>query len=350
MIAGRKPHEGEGSMTIRTGIGLAALAGALVLAAPVGAQLLAGEKAAVITAIDGVIAKGAKWQLAWTGPMTADGMTGTPDGALLFAQEQSNAIWKLWPDGKAWVQWPYVEGAGAVSIDAQGRVIAIERTCTDPGLKLPNCAEATRVTQLAPERKVIADKFPDGKPLGRLNDVAADGLGGAWYTQGGLYHAAADGKVSVVAEGGGLFTNGLAVSPDNKTLYVTNRTKIVAFDVGADGATSNRRDFATLDKEPQGSFGGDGMAVDSEGRVYVTGGAGIYVFDKAGKALGIIPTPRAAITLAFSGPGRQTLYAGMMGAATPDGKAWETPQGVRNVAMTIYKVKMLAAGPKDRPK
>jgi len=337
-------------MTIRTRIAAAALASVLVLAVPTSAKPLPGEKEAVITAIPGVVAAGAKWEMAWSGPMTADGMTGTPDGALLFAQEQSNAVWKLWPDGKSFVQWPYVEGAGAVSIDAAGRVIAIERTCTDPGLKLPNCAEATRVTQLAPEHKVIADKFPDGKTLGRLNDVAADGLGGAWYTQGGLYHAAADGKVTVVAEGGGMFTNGLVLSPDGKTLYVTNRTKIVAFDVGADGATSNRRDFATLDKEPQGSFGGDGMAVDSEARVYVTGGAGIYVFDKSGKELGVIPTPRAAITLAFSGPNKQTLYAGMMGAVTPEGKAWETPQGVRNVAMTIYKVKTISSGPKNRPK
>lgn len=327
----------------------ATIALALALAAPALAQLPAGEKAADVTAIPGIVAAGARWQQVWSGPMTADGMTGTTDGALLFAQEQSNSVRKLWPNGKEWVQWPYVYGAGAVSIDAAGRVFAVERTCTDPGLKLPACSDATRVTQLAPERKVIADKFADGKPLGRLNDVFADGHGGAYFTQTGLYHAAADGTVSVVADGEGLFTNGLVLSPDGKTLYVTNRTKIVAFDVAADGSTSNRRDFATLDKE-NGGFGGDGMAVDSEARVYVTGAAGIYVFDKGGRQLGVIPTPRQAITLAFSGPGKRELYAGMMGAVTPEDTAWTTPQGVRNVAMTVYKLPTLSTGYQGRPK
>ena len=119
---------------------------------------------------------------------------------------------------------------------------------------------------------------------------------------------------------GGLFTNGLVLSPDGKILYVTNRLTILAFDVAADGALSNRRDFATLGNEPQGSFGGDGMAVDADGRLYVTGGPGIYVFDKAGKQLGIIPVPRRAITVTFAGPDRKTLYAGTLGAVTPDGQ------------------------------
>lgn len=325
---------------------------ALALAVPSLAQApLPGEKAADIPAIAGVVSGDAQWEMAWSGPMTADGMIGSADGALLFAQEQSNSIRKLWPDGKEWVQWPYIHGAGAVSIDAAGRVLAVERTCTDPGLRLPApCAEATRVVQLAPERKVIASAFADGRPLGRLNDLAADGHGGAYVTQTGLYHVAADGTVSVVAEGGGLFTNGVVLSPDGKTLYVTNRGMVVAFDVGAGGATSNRRDFATLDSEPEGGFGGDGLAVDSEGRLYVTADAGVYVFDAAGKKLGIIPVPRRAITIAFSGQDRRALYVGAMGAVAPDGQPWTTPEGVRNVAMTVYRVPTLARGPEGRPK
>ena len=340
-------------MSDRTGISKAALLGlaaSVMIAAPAQAQLVAGEKEAAITAIPGVIAAGTKWERAWQGPMTADGMTGTNDGALLFAQEQSNAIWKLWPNGQSFVQWPYIVGAGAVSIDAAGRVFTIERTCTDPGYGPPaNCTQATRVVQLAPERKVLASAFADGKTLGRLNDVAADGLGGAYYTQTGIYHVSAAGKVTVIDEGNGLFTNGLVLSPDGKTLYVTNRTKVIAFDVGADGAASNRRDFATLSKDGNG-FGGDGLAVDGDGRLYVTGDAGVYVFDKAGVELGVIPTPRRSITIAFAGADKKTLYIGAMGAVTPDGKLWETPQGVRNVAMTIYKVKTLSTGFKGRPK
>jgi gluconolactonase len=328
-----------------------ALALALALPGPAQAQgQPQGEKPAAITAIPGVIAGDARWEMAWSGPMTADGMIGAEDGALLFAQEQSNSIMKLWPDGRDWVLYPYVHGAGAVSADAQGRLFAVERTCTDGGLGLgPNCTVMTRVVQLAPERKVLADKFADGRTLGRLNDLAADGHGGAYYTQGGLFHVRANGTVDTVAPGGnptegGLFTNGLVPSPDGRTLYVTNRTTVLAFDIAADGTPSNRRDFATLANEPQGSFGGDGLAVDAEGRLYVTGDAGIYVFDKAGAQLGVIPVPRRAITLAFAGPDRRTLYVGAMGAVTPEGQEWATPQGVRNVAMTIYRVNSLATG------
>jgi gluconolactonase len=328
---------------------ITAAALALALSAPLAAQQQpTGEKPAVITAIPGVIAKGAKWQRIWQGPMNADGMTAGSDGYLLFAQEQANAVMKLWPDGRTWVAYPYAKGAGAVSVDAQGRVFTVERTCTDPGLKIA-CTEPTRVTQLAPEHKVIADKFPDGKGLGRLNDLQADGHGGAWYTQGGLYHAAADGTVSTVAEGGGLFTNGVALSPDGKTLYVTSKATIVAFNVGPDGSTSNRRDFVTLANEAKG-FGGDGMAVDNAGRLYVTGDAGIHVIEASGKEIGVIPVPRRAITLAFAGPQRNTLYVGAMGGVDPAGKEWHTPDGVRNDAMTIYKVTTLATGPANRPK
>jgi gluconolactonase len=337
-------------MTFRIKTAMLALASALALATPSGAQLLAGEKEAVIPAIDGIVAAGAKWELAWAGFMTADGMTGTDDGGLLFAQEQSNSIRKLAPDGTEQVYLSGIAGAGAVSIDAKGRLFTVERTCTDPGLNMPSCPELTRVVQLAPERRLLANSFADGRPLGRLNDVMADGLGGAYFTVGGVYRASADGKVSVIAQGSDVFTNGLVLSPDGKTLYVTNRTKILAFDVGKDGATTNRRDFATLTQETTGSFGGDGMAVDSQSRLYVTGGAGIYVFDKGGTQLGVIPVPRPAITLAFSGPDKQTLYVGAMGAVGPDGKPWSTPKGVRNVAMTVYRLKTLTTGFKGRPK
>ena len=335
--------------------GLASLA--LMSAAPAAAQGQPAPEAQVdIAAIPGVVSGDAQWTKFWEGPMIVDGMTADADGNVLFAQEQSNSIIKVWPDGKWWVQWPFVHGAGAVSIDAQGRTFAADRSCTDPGLGWgANCTVLPRIVQLTPERKVIADKFADGSTLGRINDLAADGLGGAYYTQGGLFHAKADGTVdTIVAAGnpqqGGVFTNGLVLSPDGKTLYVTNRTTILAFDVGADGALSNRRDFATLQGEPQGSFGGDVLPVDAEGRLYVTGGAGIYVFDTGGKQLGIIPTPRRAITATFAGPDRKTLYIGTLGANTPTGENWTTPQGVRNIAATIYGVDTLASGPAKRAK
>ena len=330
--------------------GLASLA--LALASPAAAQGQPAPEAQVdIAAIPGVVSGDAQWQTFWAGPMIVDGMTTDADGNVLFAQEQSNSIIKVWPDGKWWVQWPFVAGAGSVSIDSQGRTFAADRSCTDPGLGLgANCAILSRIVQLTPERKVIADKFADGSTLGRINDLRADGHGGAYYTQGGLFHARADGTVDTIVpaatpgQQGGVFTNGVELSPDGKTLYVTNRTTIIAFDVAADGGLSNRRDFAALGNEPQGSFGADGMTVDADGRLYVTGGPGIYVFDKGGKQLGIIPAPRRAITATFAGPDRKTLYIGTLGANTPTGENWTTPQGVRNIAATIYAVPMLAAG------
>jgi gluconolactonase len=201
------------------------------------------------------------------------------------------------------------------------------------------------VVILAPEHRVLANSFPDGSTLGRLNDLIADGKGGAYFTSGGAYHVNAAGLVSTV-ENQNLRSNGIMLSLDGRTLYVTNNTVVIAFDVKADGSTSNRRDFGTLD----GDDGGDGMAVDSEGRLYVTGSRGVHVLSPRGEHLGLIPTPRRPITLAFSGPDKKTLYVPQMGAVGPDGKAWTTPEGIRNTAMTIYRLPMLAQGFKGRAK
>ena len=108
---------------MRTLIAITALALASALpAAPAAAQgQPAPETTVDIAAIPGVISGDVQWRTHWSGPMIVDGMTAAPDGGLLFAQEQSNSIIKVWPDGRWWVQWPFVAGAGSVSIDAQGR-------------------------------------------------------------------------------------------------------------------------------------------------------------------------------------------------------------------------------------
>ncbi len=329
---------------IRLSLALAALTlSALPFSAPALSQdLLAGEKPSEIMAIEGVVADGAQWEIAWSGPMTSDGMTTAPDGRLLFAQEQSNAIWALWPDGRAFVEVPYVLGAGAASYASDGTLLAVERGCTDPGLNALECSQPSALVQLLPERRVIADSMGDGTTLGRLNDVLADGDGGAWVTQGALWHIDAEGAVTKVYEPEA-FTNGVAVSPDGSRLYVTDMRTIHAFDLDDEGHAANRQIFATLDEDSEG-FGGDGMTVDAEGRLYVTGDAGVYVFAPDGDKLGVIPVPRRSITLAFAGPERRTLYVGAMGAVTPAGTPWETAEGVRNVAMTIYRLPMLASG------
>ncbi|HEY8521127.1 MAG TPA: SMP-30/gluconolactonase/LRE family protein [Gammaproteobacteria bacterium] len=322
---------------------------ALALAQAGGAaaqQLLPGEREAVVTAIPGVVAAGTPWRIVWADFETADGIVGTPDGGVLFAQEQTDTIRKLDAAGREHVFLSQTRGAGSVSLDNEGRVYAVERTCTEPmNPELPGCKELTAVAIVWPERRVLANSFPDGRPLGRLNDLIADGKGGAYFTVGGAYYVDAQGRISTVAEGD-IRSNGIMLSPDGRTLYVTNVTEVLAFDVRADGTTTNRRVFATLD----GDDGGDGMAVDAEGRLYVTANRGVHVFSRDGERLGLIPTPRRPITLAFSGPDKRTLYVPQMGAVGPDGKAWTTPEGIRNTAMTIYALDMLAQGFAGRPK
>jgi gluconolactonase len=308
--------------------------------------LLAGERPAVVTAIPGVIAADATWEIVWADFETADGIVGTPDGGVLFAQEQTDTIRKLDVKGKEYVFVRDSFGAGAVSMDAQGRIFAAQRACTDTARPFAaSCPELPAISMVFPQRRTLANSFRDGRPLGRVNDVMADGKGGAYFTSGGAYHVSAEGVVTVV-EDQNLRSNGIMLSPDGKTLYVTNQKVVIAFDVKPDGSTANRRDFGTLN----GDDGGDGMAVDSTGRLYVTGNLGVHVLSPEGKHLGMIPTARRPITLAFSGPDKKTLFVPQLGAVGPDGKAWATPEGVRNTAMTIYKISMLAEGFKGRPK
>jgi gluconolactonase len=300
-----------------------------------------------VTAIPGVIEAGAKWTAVWQGNETADGIVGTGDGGLLFAQEQTNHINKLDKNGKFSVYLSNPHGPGAVAIGLQRRILAVERSCTDPGghlgVKPDQCTEPTGISALTPTRKVLADSFA-GKGLGRVNDLIADKKGGVYFTSGGAFYLSPSGQVSSIGEN--LRTNGIMLSPDEKTLYITNGPVIAAFDVQPDGSVKNQREFGKL----EGGVNGDGMATDAAGRLYVSTNPGVQVFSREGKYLGLIPTPRNAITSAFSGPGKKTLYVGCLGALGPNGEEVRTSPDVRNVAMTVYKIPMLAQGFKGRAK
>lgn len=297
-----------------------------------------------ITGIPEVIAASARWTRAWQGSHNADGLVGTPGRGVLFAQEQPHRVLKLDANDAVSVYVENTHGAGSLALDTKGRLIAVERTCTDPGLAQP-CAEPPRVGIILPasERKVLADSF-QGKPLGRLNDLVVDRNGGVYFTSGGAFYASPRGVVTSVGEN--LRTNGIMLSPDEKILYVTNGAAIAAFDVQPDGTVRNQRIFATL--EAGGS--GDGMAVDSAGRLYVTSAPGVQVFNPQGKYLGLIPTPRNAISVAFSGPDKKTLYIVCTGALDADGNEMTTPPGVRNNAKSIFKIRLLAPGFAGRAK
>jgi gluconolactonase len=315
------------SVNIRMAIVCCLIASVLSFGPDAAQRLLPGEREAIVQPIPGVIAAGAKWELAWSGFDNADGIVGTPDGGLLFAQEQPSRVRKLDADGRDSIFLENTHGAGSLSMDAQGRILAVQRT------------EPTMIGVLAPAHKVLAKSFQDGKPLGRLNDLVADKKGGAYFTVGGAYYVNRDGLVTTVADD--IRSNGIMLSPDERTLYVTNGPMILAFDVQPDGSVRNRRDFGRL----QGDGSGDGMAVDAGGRLYVTAGYTVQVFSPQGQHLGVIPTPRQVITAAFTGPGKKTLFVVGHGAVGADGV-----EKTDRPAKTLYKISMLAEGFSGRAK
>ena len=302
-------------------------------------------KEVTVTAIPGVIAAGARWKLVWQGPDNSDGLVGTKDGGLLFAQEQPSTVGRLDANDRFSIVVRDTRGTGALGIDYKERLVGAERTCSDPGGRPDQCKENANLTILSPTRQVLASKFGD-RPFWRMGEVVLDSRGGAYFSdENGTYFVNAAGTVSLVADKT-VRTNGMMLSRDEKTLYLTNGRTIVAFDVQPDGTARNQRDFATLQ-----SGNGDGICLDAEGRLYVTAGdAGIQVFSAEGKSLGTIPLPRSASSCAFSGPSKKVLYAKGAGMTSPDGKVFTTPPGVRNNAKAIYKIDTIAQGYLGRPK
>ncbi|MCB9250023.1 MAG: SMP-30/gluconolactonase/LRE family protein, partial [Ignavibacteriales bacterium] len=99
--------------------------------------------------------------------------------------------------------------------------------------------------------------------------------------------------------------NGIAFSPDEKLLYVTNsETKdIYVWDV-ADSIITNRRLFASM--EPNGA--GDGLKINSEGRLFVAGSVGIWIFEKDGTFIEYIEVPGQTTNCAWGDEDGKTLY------------------------------------------
>ncbi|HEY2383771.1 MAG TPA: SMP-30/gluconolactonase/LRE family protein [Terriglobia bacterium] len=297
-----------------------------------------------VTGIPGVVAAGAKWTKIWQqAGNSADGILPDKDGNVLVAQEDYDAVLKIDQNGKSSVFVANAKGVGSIAMDRQGRLYGAHRTERPGSTKPDRDSIINAITVLAPERSTVADNWADGTPLTvRPNDLLPDSHGGAYFTSGCLYYASPKGGVTVVADN--LRTNGIVFSPDDKVLYVTNGGTIVAFDVQAPGMLTNRRDFAKL--EAGGS--GDGSAVDSQGRLYVTSNPGVQVFDKTGKYLGIIPTPRSLISVAFAGPGKKTLF--IVGSGADDANGQPIREGPQQTAATVYKLPMIAQGVKGRAK
>jgi gluconolactonase len=255
-------------------------------------------RSAPSVAIPGVVAGGQSWQVVWAWEgNNADGPIASTDGRILFANNDASNVMELDPaTGLARIIHEDTNTGGAVSRSRNGALFAVSR-----GL---NAA----VLQLEPERRVFANSFR-GEPLecvgGTLNDLMADSRGGVYFTVtgAGVFYADPQGVVAEYGDGVQR-ANGIVLSPDERTLYVTNGPVVLAYGVQPDGSLTNQREFGRL----RGGQNGDGSAVDEEGRLYVSTGSSVDVFAADGEFLGSIPGPQGLHGVAFGGPDKRTLF------------------------------------------
>lgn len=205
----------------------------------------------------------------------------------------------------------YAEPAGTVVLaDSGTRVVAR----LDPKTKLKTTLAATY----------------QGKKFNSPNDVVRRSDGAVFFTDppyglkgldespvkelkfNGVYRVDTDGSVHLLDDGLS-FPNGIALSPDERTLYVSNsdpkRPVWMAYALDAQGNVTSKRVFADAsDLMGEGIPGlPDGMAVAEDGRLFATGPGGVLVFDPDGKRLGRIETGTAISNCAFGDDGH-TLY------------------------------------------
>jgi gluconolactonase len=256
-------------------------------------------------------------------------------GDLYFSDIAGNRILKLAPDGLVSVFRADSGRTNGNTFDAQGRLISCEGAEFGPGGR----RRVVRTDLDTGEVEVLTDRY-EGHRYNSPNDVCVDTQGRIWFTDPyywtdtaslelgheAVYCIDGSGVRCVVSQPYIGRPNGLAITPDDRTLYVIDshnvaggNRKIWAFDVAGDGTLNDQRlvfDFGL-------GRGGDGMRLDREGNLWVAAGVmkarnphettdvktGVYVISPAGQLLGRIPIPEDVITnLAFAGPEMKTLY------------------------------------------
>ncbi len=254
-----------------------------------------------------------------TGFVFTEGPLWHPDGYYYFVDYRSSKLYRMTPGQAPQLVRETAAGNGT-SFDLQGRLLVCE-------------GDIRAVTRTGPGGKVetLVDRYEGGR-LNRPNDIICGSDGSIFFTDpnkrlsfgereipspagvdnvwdgANVYRVALDGTVSVVAPFE--YPNGLAFSPDERTLYVANTRSskyIHAVEVDAAGKMLRRRIFADMNA---GDAPGapDGLKVDSLGRVYCTGPGGIWAFAPDGKHLGIIRFPEQAVNFAFGGADLRTLF------------------------------------------
>ena len=252
----------------------------------------------------------AKLETVATGFGFTEGPMWDPAGFLYVSDETINKIFRVYPNGR------------------KEEVIALgdpDGNTFDRRHRLIDCASVLRaIIEVTPDGKykVLADRY-EGKRLNSPNDVIVGPDGALYFTdptldlvQGEKQEIAFQGVYRLDDAGNlRLLTrdltqpNGLAFSPDGKKFYVddSEQRNIRVYDVAGDGSLSNGRIFG---EEPGGKHEGvpDGIKVDENGNLFVTGPKGIWVWDANGNHLGTIVMPEQPANLTWGDPDYRTLY------------------------------------------
>jgi gluconolactonase len=286
-----------------------------------GVVLLAGAAGSVLA--DDLVPTDAKVEKVAGGCRFSEGPAADALGNVFFTDSPNNRVMVLRPNGQLEVFDKSSRDANGMRFDAQGRLIAC---CGEGG------ARAVVRYEKDGKKTILADRYND-KRLTAPNDLCIDRHGRVWFTDpcyGGkpkdgqekfaVYRIEAkDGQpipnqvVRVIDDVE--MPNGIAISPDEKTLYVADNVPrrtgphtLVAYDIAADG-TCKRRAVLHDFKDRRGI---DGMVVDTQGNVWATAESGdrtgVYVISPEGKVLGFIRTPETATNCTFGDKDLKTLY------------------------------------------
>jgi len=237
-----------------------------------------------------------------------EGPTCDADGNVFFTDQPNNRILKWSVDGRLSTFLQPAGRANGMCFDAAGHLIA----CAD---------ERNQLWSIAPDGavSVLASEY-GGKRLNGPNDVWVRPDGAIYFTdpfyerswwthdtmpQDGqhVYFLSADRRKLVRVIDDLVKPNGIIGTPDSKTLYVADISagRTYRYDIAPDGSVAGK----TLAVD-QGS---DGMTLDHEGNLYLTG-EGVGVFDQAGRQIEriLVPDERWTANVSFGGKGRQTLF------------------------------------------
>jgi gluconolactonase len=185
---------------------------------------------------------------------------------------------------------------------------------------------------LATRQKTFLATHFEGKRFNSPNDLVRAEDGSIYFTDppyglaglnqsplkelpwNGVYRLGPDGKISLL-ERSMTFPNGIILSPDGRTLYVSNsdpdRAVVMAFPLREDGGLGAGRVFADMTELARSGLPGlpDGMAIDRQGNLFATGPGGVHIFTPEGNRLGRIDTGTAIANCAFGEDGRTLFLA-----------------------------------------